>query len=267
MTDSKFIRFIVGLLIITPVMSVLSHSGAHPVRFVSTTGVDDGVCNKASAPCKTIAYAVNQSSKGDKIHVSKGEYQVKGLDVFFLLSDMVELKGGYSENFKRHDTGKFQTTIKGIPAEYRKKLSKRGFHLLQDSKDDEIQLGIEERNLLNSYQKMTKAIEGPSPCENGLAGSYECHNIDLQSHIPLNEFSSRPSSANDIWGFVDLHTQKEYAIIGLRNATAIVDVSDPEVPVEIGTISGAISTWRDIKVYQVFDPTLSRYKAYAYVST
>ncbi len=249
------------------VSSVQAHSGAHPVRYVSTAGVDDGVCNKPHAPCKTIAYAVNQSSKGDKIHVAEGEYQVEGLDIFFLLSDMVELKGGYSNNFKNYDSNKYLATIKGIPTEYRQKLADRGFRLLQDSKDADIQLSIKDKTLLNTYKKITRKVEGPAACENGLAATYECHNIDLQSHIPLNEFSSLPTSANDIWGFVDLNNQKEYAIMGLRNATVVVDVSDPQSPVEVGSIAGTTSTWRDIKVYQYFDNASSSYKAYAYVTT
>jgi len=247
--------------------SVFAHSGAHPVRFVSTNGIDDGVCNKSTAPCKTIAYAVNQSSKGDKIHVAEGKYQVEGLDIFFLLSDMVELKGGYSNNFKTFDKSKHLTTIVGIPSSYREKLAKRGFNLLQDSKDIDIKLSIQDQKMLNTYQKITSKIEGPAECINGMAATYECHNIDLQSHIPLNEFSSSPNSANDIWGFVDLNNQKEYAIMGLRNATVVVDVSNPNDPIEIGSIAGLSSTWRDIKVYQYFDSAESKYKAYAYVTT
>lgn len=254
-------------ILISPAISVYGHSGGHPIRFVSEKGVDEGVCNTVNTPCKSIAYAVNQSSKGDKIHIAGGEYHVKRLDIFYLLSDMVELKGGYSNDFKSHNANKHLSTIKGIPAEFREKLNKRGFRLLQDSKDSDIQLSIEDRKLLATYNKITNKIEGPIACENGTAGSYECHNIDLQSHIPLNEFSSSPSSGNDIWGFVDLNNQKEYAIMGLRNATVIVDVSDPTVPVEVGSISGIPSTWRDIKVYQYFDQEQSEYKAYAYVTT
>ena len=82
-------------------LPIEAHSGGHPVRYVSATGFDDGVCNKATNPCKTIEYAVNQSSKGDKIHVSQGEYSLEGLDIFYLLSDMVEVKGGFSNDFKQ----------------------------------------------------------------------------------------------------------------------------------------------------------------------
>jgi len=251
----------------TPIDNLQAHSEAHAVRYASSQGIDDGVCNDASLPCKTIAYTVNQSSKGDEIHVAEGEYPLKGQDIFFLLSDMVKLKGGYSLDFKLRNKNKYLSTIKGLPAEYREQLDQRGFLLLQDGKDSDIQLSISDKQLLQDYKKITNKIEGPAPCVNGKAGTYECHNIDLQSHIPLNEFSSTPSSANDIWGFVDLNNQKEYAIIGFSNGTAVIDVSDPTQPVEVATISGLRSTWRDIKVYQYFDSTESKYKAYAYVTT
>lgn len=252
---------------ILPYGSAMAHSDSHLVRFVNNKGTDEGVCNNPSFPCKTIAYTVNQSSKGDKIHVAEGSYPVEGLDVFFMLSDMVELKGGYSNDFSQHDSKKFLSTITGIPADYRTRLSDRGFKLLQDSKENDIKLSIKDRNLLQKYQTITSKIEGPSECINGLAASYECHNIDLQSHIPLNELSTSPSSANDIWGFVDLNNQREYAIMGLRNATVVVDVSNPAQPVEVGSITGTPSTWRDVKVYQYFDSTDAEYKAFAYVTT
>lgn len=246
---------------------VWAHSGDKPIRFVSATGTDEGVCNSPSFPCKTIAYAVDQSTKGDKIHVAAGEYLASGLDVFYLLSDMVELKGGFSKSFKTYDKAKNVSAIIGLPASYREKLAQRGFRLIQDAKEADILLSLEDKNLLATYEKITKQIEGPAPCENGLAATYTCHNIDLQSHIPLNELSTAPSSANDIWGFVDLNNQREYAIMGLRNGTVVVDVTDPQLPAEVGSITGFSSSWRDVKVYQHFDEVSDSYKAYAYVTT
>ena len=79
--------------------------------------------------------------------------------------------------------------------------------------------------------------------------------------------SSRPSSGNDIWGYRDLNTGREYAVMGLFNGTVVVDVTDPTAPTEVGTISGVGSSWRDVKVYQHFDPASKVYKAYAYVTT
>ena len=64
--------------------------------------------------------------------------------------------------------------------------------------------------------------------------------------------TSSNSAANDIWGWTDPQTGKEYAIIGLVFGTSFVDISSPENPVYLGELPthGAFgSSWRDIKVY------------------
>jgi choice-of-anchor B domain-containing protein len=101
----------------------------------------------------------------------------------------------------------------------------------------------------------------------GLASQFPCRNLDFQAQIPLSGFSSRPVSAANVWGFVDLNDNREYAVLGLRNGTAIVDVTDPVNPREVTTIPGNSSSWREVKVYQTFDSTAQRWRAYAYVST
>ena len=256
-------------IILIPIKTTIAHSGAHPVRYVSIDGKDEGSCSSTVHPCASISYAVQQSGKGDKVHVAKGEYNAESLDIFYLLSDMVIVEGGFSQEnkFRSKNATKNLTTITGIPAEYRERLSKRGFHLVQDKKGKAIKLSIKDKALLDTYQKITSKPEGPETCINGSAGDYPCSNIDLLSHLPLGELSSNPTSANDIWGFTDLNDNREYALIGLRNGTAIIDVTDPEAPVEIDTINGVSSTWRDIKVYQCQDDATGKYNAYAYVTT
>jgi choice-of-anchor B domain-containing protein len=57
---------------------------------------------------------------------------------------------------------------------------------------------------------------------------------------------------NDIWGWVDPMNGNEYAIMGLTNGTAFVDITDPDNPVFIGhlaTNSTVETDWRDMKVY------------------
>ena len=108
----------------------------------------------------------------------------------------------------------------------------------------------------------------PTPCDpiSGKAGIYPCKNIDFLAHISLDQFTGQHGAASDIWGWVDLNDQHEYAIIGLQNGTAVVDVTDPQNPSEISMIPGKSATWRDIKVYQFFDNQANRWKAYAYVT-
>ena len=60
--------------------------------------VDSGKCDDASKPCKTITYAGLQSNKGDTIRLAAGNYKIEDVDtLFYLLSDLVPVKGLYSE--------------------------------------------------------------------------------------------------------------------------------------------------------------------------
>ncbi|MBX3059383.1 MAG: choice-of-anchor B family protein [Anaerolineae bacterium] len=111
------------------------------------------------------------------------------------------------------------------------------------------------------------------PCVGGMADVYPCNNVDLLAHISLAAMSA--TAGNDSWGWTDLLDGKEYALMGLNNGTAFVDISDPENPIYLGKLPThtSNSSWRDIKVYanhafivseasghgmQVFDLTLLR---------
>jgi choice-of-anchor B domain-containing protein len=56
-------------------------------------------------------------------------------------------------------------------------------------------------------------------------------------------------------------------VLGLRNGTAIVEVTDPANPRQVVTVPGNASPWREVKVYQTFDAGTNRWRAYAYVTT
>ena len=57
--------------------------------------------------------------------------------------------------------------------------------------------------------------------------------------------------ANDIWGWTDPATGREYALVGLVNGVGFVDLGDPEKPVVVGRLPtrSAASSWRDLKVH------------------
>ena len=87
------------------------------------------------------------------------------------------------------------------------------------------------------------------PCVGGMAGDYPCNDYDLQLHISLDIFEA--TSGNDSWGWKDIETGKEYALMGLNNGTAFVDISNPNEAIYLGRLPTATqnSSWRDIKVY------------------
>ncbi len=99
-------------------------------------------------------------------------------------------------------------------------------------------------------QSANKLMEGFSPCENGFAGEYPCSGYDLQSHLTNDDMGG--AAGNDCWGWVDPLNGNEYALMGLNNGTAFVDITDPNNPIYLGRLNTHTtnSIWRDIKVYQ-----------------
>lgn len=71
----------------------------------------------------------------------------------------------------------------------------------------------------------------------------------LLSQITLAQFGA--GSGNDCWGYVS-ESGREYAIVGLNNQVAFVEITDPKNPVMIEQIPHGASTWGDIKVYRGF---------------
>ena len=87
------------------------------------------------------------------------------------------------------------------------------------------------------------------PCENGMAGGYPCNDYDLLLNMRLSTFSA--SAGNDSWGWTDPTNNKEYALMGLNNGTAFIDITNTDNPLYLGLLPTATlnSSWRDIKVY------------------
>ena len=75
---------------------------------------------------------------------------------------------------------------------------------------------------------------GQTPCTNGTAGAYPCNGYDLQSFISLEQMDA--TEGNDSWGWTDPQTGKEYAIVGLNNGTAFIDISNPTAPIYVGKL-------------------------------
>jgi len=92
---------------------------------------------------------------------------------------------------------------------------------------------------------------GPANCVGGLADDFACSGIRLRSRVPAADMGDA-TGGNDIWGWSDPQSGDEYALVGLQNGTAFVNVTDPENPVVVGRLPThtVSSIWRDIKVYQ-----------------
>lgn len=115
-----------------------------------------------------------------------------------------------------------------------------------------------------------------TPCVDGKAGVYDCNQVDLMALVNFSDLRADEVGGvylNDLWGWTDPITNKEYVLVGMTNGTSFVDISDPEQPSVLGilpeheaantegriahdgdehdTTGGeAKSLWRDIKTYQ-----------------
>jgi choice-of-anchor B domain-containing protein len=92
-------------------------------------------------------------------------------------------------------------------------------------------------------------------CETGKAAIFPCGQVDLLSFLPISAIGGRRGvNLNDIWGWTDPQTGKEYALVGRVDGTSFVDLSDPVNPVYVGdlpmTDGARANAWRDIKVYK-----------------
>jgi len=96
------------------------------------------------------------------------------------------------------------------------------------------------------------AASAAMPCVGGMAGEYPCDNVDLMAFVPLATLGAPTSDGNDIWGYTDPVSNREYAIAGTESGTSFVDVTDPTKPCVLGFLrtKTRVSLWRDIKVFQ-----------------
>jgi choice-of-anchor B domain-containing protein len=101
------------------------------------------------------------------------------------------------------------------------------------------------------------SAQGFTPCVGGMAGTFPCNKVDLASLLPIPDIDGTNATnitANDIWGWTDAPTNKEYALVGLSNGVAFVDVTSPTAPVYLGnlprTATASDSLWRSVKVYR-----------------
>ncbi|MEQ9104329.1 MAG: choice-of-anchor B family protein [Rhodothermales bacterium] len=101
----------------------------------------------------------------------------------------------------------------------------------------------------------TSITGGMVECENDEAAGFPCRDVNMVSFLDMDDLGAdRGVRTNDIWGWEDPETGREYALVGLTNATSFVDVTDPENPIMLGTLplteTARPSVWRDMKVYK-----------------
>ncbi|MBJ89277.1 MAG: sodium:calcium exchanger [Woeseia sp.] len=263
----KKLEFILYIMCFLLPNTSFAHGDGEQSLFVAASGEDNGNCTDAENPCGSIGYALSRAAKGDEIRVSSGVYPIdKAEDIFHLIGGAINVRGGQVFDNKITDNKPITSILTGVPFQYRDFLKNKGFTIVADQKSLETERIATAEKFLELHKSLMSSIPA-TPCVDGEAAGLPCDNVNLLSHVGFVDISSNPSEGNDIWGFVDLNTGREYAIAGFNLGTAIFDVTDATNPREIGFINGQDAVWRDVKVYQFFDDNTEHWKAYAYITT
>jgi choice-of-anchor B domain-containing protein len=92
-------------------------------------------------------------------------------------------------------------------------------------------------------------------CAGGKATLFGCEKVNLLSMLPVADMGGKQGTRlNDVWGWTDPESGKEYAIVGRSDGTSFIDVSNPNRPRYLGdlpkTAKSPPAVWRDMKVYR-----------------
>ncbi len=81
------------------------------------------------------------------------------------------------------------------------------------------------------------------------AAQFTSNNVSQHSWVTLGELGS--SGGNDCWGYVS-PSGREYALMGVRAAMVVVEITNPASPVIVGSVAHSDSLWGDMKTYQTY---------------
>ena len=105
------------------------------------------------------------------------------------------------------------------------------------------------------YQDLYPSITGGKvDCESGDINGFDCSEVDLLSFVSLGDLGgTKGIRMNDVWGWTDPASGREFALAGRTNGTSFVEVTDPENPRYLGdlpmTPGANAAAWRDMKVF------------------
>jgi choice-of-anchor B domain-containing protein len=107
--------------------------------------------------------------------------------------------------------------------------------------------GCAQRADVQPLQNLGRLLD--APCTDGMAGPFPCRDVDLLAFLP--HATTGTGNGNDLWGWTDPQTGREYALVGRTTGTAFVDISRPREPIYLGYLPTHTvdSIWRGIKVF------------------
>ena len=114
----------------------------------------------------------------------------------------------------------------------------------------------QEAAVVHSEPEALPVVAGETlECEEGEAGLNPCSNVEVLAFLPVKDIGGdRGIRLNDVWGWQDPETGREFALVGRTDGLAFVDISDRNNPVFVGdmmkTEGSPTAAWRDMKVYE-----------------
>lgn len=89
------------------------------------------------------------------------------------------------------------------------------------------------------------------PCVDGRAGGFPCNRVDLLAFMPLAQLGGRTFRTNDLWGWTDPDSGREFVLLGMGDGTAFIETTNPTAPIYLGRLRthSSPSALRDIKVH------------------
>lgn len=110
-----------------------------------------------------------------------------------------------------------------------------------------------DRVLEGRIYRIGAGLESGARCEDGALTEFPCTNLELVGHLTIDDLGGeRGAWVNDVWGWTDPDTGRQYALVARRDGASFVDVTDPAAPRVVGNLprteGSRPSVWRDIKV-------------------
>lgn len=241
-------------------------------RYVAGAGRDEGDCLNKFRPCRSLDYAIARAGKSDVLQVAEGDYPIDTTQQLTqLLSLGTRVNAGFNRNTGFVDrNARDRTFLTGVPHDLRARFEQAGFTVIADTKG--LFSSATERAEAKSKQSLAHTVleseksHAAAPCVGGVSNGFPCQSVSLLSHLSLSQLQPNSSSGADVWGFTDLNTGREYAIMGLSSGVAVVDITDPQAPEQVAYTVGSATTWREITTYQRYDAAAKRWRSYAYIT-
>lgn len=116
---------------------------------------------------------------------------------------------------------------------------------------------IEQPMLTPALDELPTLVGEERRCNSqGKVEVFDCASTELTAFLPPSKLThdGHYIQMNDIWGWTDSRTNKEWALVGRRDGSTFVDMSKPTGPVPVAdlplTDGARPAAWRDIKIYK-----------------